>query len=180
MQDKRYIIEGTKEYSPSIGRLLSMMEYTRLTTLEAVEGLTVKELDCRINNSGNSIGCLLYHIACVEEVYQILTFENREPTEDEISKLEVGLNLGETAHNKINYHELAFYQNKLKKVRENTLEKFKQLDDNWLDCTSPFGPKYLANNYFRWFHVFEDELNHRGQIRLMVRHLDKNRKAITN
>ena len=23
-----------------------------------------------------------------------------------------------------------------------------------------------ANNYFKWFHVFEDELNHRGQIRI--------------
>jgi hypothetical protein len=22
-----------------------------------------------------------------------------------------------------------------------------------------------ANNHFKWFHVFEDEINHRGQIR---------------
>lgn len=30
-----------------------------------------------------------------------------------------------------------------------------------------------ANNYFKWFHVFEDELNHRGQIRwLRIRALD--------
>lgn len=24
-----------------------------------------------------------------------------------------------------------------------------------------------TSNYFKWFHVFEDEINHRGQIRLI-------------
>ena len=37
--------------------------------------------------------------------------------------------------------------------------------DAWLDAQTPFWGGKPANNYFKWFHVFEDELNHRGQIR---------------
>nr|WP_227001931.1 DinB family protein [Virgibacillus necropolis] len=150
-----------------------MMDYTRMTTLEAVNGLTAEELDYRIDGKGNSIGCLLHHIACVDEVYQIITFEERNPTEEELQKLEVGLNLGEKAHQEIYGNELDFYKERLNQAREHTLERFKKKEDCWLDEVSPFGPKHLANNYFRWFHVFEDELNHRGQIRLIRQHMEK-------
>jgi C-terminal processing protease CtpA/Prc len=30
-----------------------------------------------------------------------------------------------------------------------------------------------GNNYFCWFHVFEDEINHRGQIRLLAKQLPR-------
>ncbi|UOQ95765.1 DinB family protein [Halobacillus shinanisalinarum] len=150
-----------------------MMEYTRLTTLEAVNGLTIKELDYRIDGKGNSIGCLLYHMACVEEVYQIITFEERDPTEEELLTLEVGLSLGGNAHQKIYGRGIEFYKERLNLVRERTLEGFKIKEDSWLDEVSPFGPNHSANNYFRWFHVFEDELNHRGQIRLIRKHMER-------
>lgn len=45
--------------------------------------------------------------------------------------------------------------------------------DEWLDRQSSFGWDHPANHYFKWFHVFEDELNHRGQIRLIVKELKK-------
>nr|WP_233569873.1 DinB family protein [Falsibacillus albus] len=151
-----------------------MMEYTRMTTLEAVAGLTAEELDYRIDGKGNSIGCLLYHMYCVEEVYQILTFEDREPTAEELLKLDIGLDLGEKAHEEIYGKELGFYSERLHSARERTLKEFKHVDDEWLDVVSPFGPKHQANHYFRWFHVFEDELNHRGQIRLIRNHMKRN------
>ncbi|KKI91052.1 hypothetical protein WQ54_17010 [Bacillus sp. SA1-12] len=178
MLDKRYIVEEKLGFTPLIGRLLSMMEYTRMTTLEAVEGLTAKELDYRINGKGNSIGCLLYHIACVEEIYQIMTFEDREPTEEELQKLDIGLDLGEKAHHEIIHNGIEFYIEKLNLVRERTLVCFKELEDNWLDKVTPFGPKHYANNYFRWFHVFEDELNHRGQIRLIRNHMKREKNDL--
>jgi len=59
----RFIIDQKEGYTPAIGRLVSMMENTRNSTLEAVEGMTTKELDTRIDGNGNSIGCLLHHIA---------------------------------------------------------------------------------------------------------------------
>ncbi|MFK9093966.1 hypothetical protein [Bacillus salipaludis] len=33
-----------------------------------------------------------------------------------------------------------------------------------------------ANNYFKWFHVFEDELSHRGQIRIIKKMMNKVKK----
>ncbi|WP_425597629.1 DinB family protein [Virgibacillus salarius] len=173
LKDKRFIVDVKSGYTPLIGRLLSMLEYTRITTLEAIEGLTAEDLDYRIDGKGNSIGCLLYHIACVEEVYQIMTFEDREPTKEELQKLDIGLNLGEKAHTEITNNGIEFYVEKLNLVRERTLDCFKEIEDKWLDKVSPFGPNHKANNYFRWFHVFEDELNHRGQIRLIRNHMNR-------
>ena len=36
---------------------------------------------------------------------------------------------------------------------------------------TPFWGGQPANNYFKWFHVFEDEINHRGQIRWLCKRL---------
>jgi hypothetical protein len=48
-----------------------------------------------------------------------------------------------------------------------------QRDDDWLEAPAPFdllGGR-PANNHFKWFHVAENELNHRGQIRWLRRRL---------
>ncbi|MNP63442.1 hypothetical protein D3C76_1588400 [compost metagenome] len=52
-------------------------------------------------------------------------------------------------------------------VRARTLELFKTVGDDWLSKEEPFWHDKPANYYFMWFHVFEDEINHRGQIRLI-------------
>jgi len=62
-------------------------------------------------------------------------------------------------------------------VRERTLHKFQGKEDLWLDEKTPFGPYYQANNYYRWFHVFEDELTHLGQIRLIMKYVKRNNLA---
>ena len=173
LENKKFIIENKTGYTPMTGRLLSMMDYTRMTTLDAVVGLSVEELDYRINGKGNSIGCLLYHMACLEEIYQISTSEDRDFTKEELQRLTVGFELGEKAHKEIKDKEIDFYLEQLSKVRERTLDLFKQIKDLWLDEVSPIGPNDVANNYFRWFHVFEDELNHRGQIRLIRNHMNR-------
>jgi uncharacterized damage-inducible protein DinB len=55
-------------------------------------------------------------------------------------------------------------------VRQKSLE---QRDDAWLHETTPFFSNgKLMNNYFKWFHVLEDETSHRGQI-LLIRKLIK-------
>ncbi|KHE72970.1 DinB family protein [Halobacillus sp. BBL2006] len=171
---ERFIVKAKEGFTPEIGRLLSMMEYTRMTTIEAVKGLSTEQLDYRIDGKGNSIGCLLHHMACVEEVYQIITFEGRDPNEEELQKIELGLTLGEEAHEVMHSKRLDFYLEQLDQVRQNTWKRFKGMDDNWLDEISPFGTDHQANNYFRWFHVFEDELSHRGQIRLIRNHQQRN------
>ena len=60
---------------------------------------------------------------------------------------------------------------RLARVRARTLEELTRRDDAWLFEESPWWDGHVANNYFKWFHVFEDELNHRGQIRLLRKRL---------
>ncbi|MGE5732383.1 MAG: DUF664 domain-containing protein, partial [Gemmatimonas sp.] len=60
-----------------------MLTYSRLTLLAAVEGLSRAELDHLHDVRSNSIGALLAHAAAVERWYQVLTFEDREPSADE-------------------------------------------------------------------------------------------------
>jgi len=167
LSEKLYHIGELEGFSPQIGRLVSMMNYTRHTTLRAVHGLSIKELDFHLDSQSNSIGMLLYHFADVEKIYQILTFENREPTEFEEKELELGLDLGKKGQENIKGYPLDFYLDRLEKSRNETLKQLQQRSDDWLDETTPFWNNLTANNYFKWFHVFEDELNHRGQIRMI-------------
>ena len=54
---------------------------------------------------------------------------------------------------------------------------FKTLPDEWLFQQTPFWFDQQANNYFKWFHVFEDEINHRGQIRIIKKMMAKRLKV---
>ncbi|MDW4527782.1 DinB family protein [Rossellomorea marisflavi] len=168
MAERRYIIETVEPFESEVGRLVSMFEYTRYTTLREVEGLTVKQLDTKVEGCDNTIGMLLLHMASVEEAFQIMTFGDRDLTDEEWSRLESGLDLMVIEEN-----EVAFYVDRLAEVRKRTLELFAGVGDEWLDRQSPFGWDHPANHYFKWSHVFEDELNHRGQIRLIVKQLKK-------
>lgn len=66
--ERAYRIEPESQYTPQIGALVEMMNYTRLTTLQAVEGLTTEQLDTVPEGFGNSIGMLLAHIAAVDRI----------------------------------------------------------------------------------------------------------------
>jgi uncharacterized damage-inducible protein DinB len=153
-------------FAPAVGRLVAMMTYTRVTTLRAVEGLTTPQLDYVHDADSNSIGALLAHIASVEVAYQRVTFEGRavsSPSHE--AEWEAAVQLGERARAQIRGKPLEHYVAALEEVRAFTLAELAQQDDAWLDDIGTFGPGRRVNNYFKWFHVFEDELNHRGQIR---------------
>jgi hypothetical protein len=51
----------------------------------------------------------------------------------------------------------------LKAVRQVTLKTLATRDDEWLEQSVAPAPK--INAHWAWFHVAEDEINHRGQIR---------------
>jgi len=149
-----------------------MMNYVRYTTLEAITDITVGELDYLHTPTGNSIGMLLTHMAGVEYWYQLNTFENRDLNEAEEEEGLPGLDLDDEAREKIKGNDATYYINLLNAIREDTYAKFNALSDEWLHEKSEF-ERTKATNYFKWFHVFEDEINHRGQIR-MIRKLYKN------
>ena len=80
-----FLIGDIHGFTPQIGRLVSMMNYARHTTLSAVAGLGVDELDYLHDPQSNSIGALLSHIAAAEMGYQAATFYARALSEEERS-----------------------------------------------------------------------------------------------
>src|SRR4051812_7389797 len=88
-------------YTPTIGRLVAMLSYARQTTLKAVGGLTREQLDHLHDDRSNSIGALLAHIAAVERGYQLVTFEQREPSAAEDDAWSAALKLGDKARREI-------------------------------------------------------------------------------
>lgn len=162
-----YLVNQKDGLTLEFSKLVSMMEYTRMTTLAEVSNLKVEQLDFLFNEEANSIGMLLEHMISIEKAYQIDTFENREFTEEDIRMLNPGLELGKAAREQIKGNSIDYYLSKLEETRKITIEKFKVLTDSWLFEQTPFWEDKPTNNYFKWFHVMEDELNHRGQIRLI-------------
>ena len=104
-----FIIDQKKGLGLEFSKLVSMMDYARVTTIDAVENLTVEELDFLYDEDANSIGMLLAHMASVEKVYQILTFENRDITQEEIGIVNPGLELGTDAREKIKGNTIDFF-----------------------------------------------------------------------
>ena len=150
-------------YTPHISRLLAMMHYVRGTTLYAAKDLNIAQLDYLPHPAGNSIGMLLAHIAAVEEGYYLGTVEDQDVDWETPARA-----LGEIGRKSLQGEPLEHYLAELERVREQTLVGFRNCNDTWLHETDEsWGTP--TSNYFKWFHVFEDEVNHRGQIRLIRR-----------
>ena len=140
-----------------------MLTYARSTTLRAVEGLTMAGLDHLQDASSNSIGALLAHCVAVERIYQVLAFEERPPTESENEAWAAALNLGAEGRQSLRGKPLEQYLKDLAATRAATLEALASRDDEWLERPMTTAP--AMNAHWAWFHVAEDEVNHRGQIR---------------
>jgi uncharacterized damage-inducible protein DinB len=170
MTSRTYRLEPLPGYTPAIGRLVGMLLYARQTTLAAVEGLSVAQLDHLHDASSNSIGALLAHIAVVERGYQCLTFEERAPSPLEKAAWEPALTLGAEGRRLLRDKPLQHYVHELSDVRRLTLEGLAARDDAWLERTLPAAP--AMNAHWAWFHVAEDEISHRGQMRWLRTRLD--------
>lgn len=165
-----FVIGDERDVSPRVNGLIGMLRYARKTTLEAVEGLSVEDLDHLHDPDGNSIAGLLSHIASIEAWYQANTFDLREWTPDEAARWQVAAELGPRARTEIRGKPLEFYAQQMKQVRDRTERELRVRSDDWLLESGPFFG-HTANNYWKWFHVCEDEINHRGQIRWLRKRL---------
>ncbi|WP_062109592.1 DinB family protein [Bacillus niameyensis] len=154
-------------HAEQVSYLICMMNYTRNITLSSVEGLTQPQLDSLLDSNSNTIGALLLHIAAIEYAYFVNTFEERELNEDEEIQWGPAIRLGGEARETIRGNDLNYYIQKLNDVRSNTLKRFKEVDDQWLHTIDEYYQGTPINRYFKWFHVFEDEINHRGQINII-------------
>lgn len=158
------IIGPREPYSPHIGTLVSMLNWMRGVILQPVKGLTVAQLDYLHDAKANTIGSLLLHLAAIERLYQIHTFEGKkwgDVDSETKTQWDVPARLGPEARKKIKGNNLTYYLDKLKEVRAHTLAELQKRDDAWLmevDADS-------TNNYCKWFHVCEHESNHNGQVK---------------
>jgi hypothetical protein len=169
-----FLISDIDGFTPQIARLVSMLNYVRYTTISAVEGLRMNELDYLHDSQSNSIGSLLLHIASTEVSYQVTTFYKRDLNDNEKNEWEAAFYLGDKARDEIKGQELNYYLNKLEFVRSITLKELASRDDKWLEELVTLGEARRINNYFKWFHVLAHELNHRGQIRWLLNHSKNN------
>jgi uncharacterized damage-inducible protein DinB len=174
--DDLYMVGPMKGYTPHIGTLLSTMNLMRNWVIGSVKNLTAKQLDFQIDEQSNSIGAMLLHLAATERAYQLNTFEGynwgawpREKMKDWL----VAQRLGKKGREQIKGHEVSYYLDKLKEVRDVTKKEFAKRDDKWLQKSEPFFGGKFTNNYCKWFHVCEHESNHRGQIKFIKKRLPK-------
>lgn len=158
------LIQPLPGFSPQMGRLVGMLTYVRQTLSAAVQGLTERELDHLHDPQSNSLGALLAHIAAVEVYYQAVSFEQRPLNAQEQARWGAALELGARGRQELRDSPLAHYVTQLEQVRARTLEELARRDDAWLEERAALG-REPVNHHWIWFHVFEDELNHRGQIR---------------
>ena len=166
-----YRIRPTVNFTKKVGELVWMLEHSRAITINEISQLSQSDLDYLPINTSNSIGALISHIAAIEFVHQIISFENRDLNEDEYKKWGSALQLGENARAEINNHSINFYLDELNRVRENTILCLKSKNDSWLYEENKWNNGVSYNNFYLWYHVMEDEISHRGQIRTIIRML---------
>jgi uncharacterized damage-inducible protein DinB len=152
-----------------------MLTYARSTTLMAVQGLSIAELDHLHDPASNSIGALLAHITAVERSYRVLTFEERLLSPEENTRWAAALALGDAGRSELRNRPLEDYLAELAAAREETLKALAARDDDWLERSVVQAPR--INAHWAWFHVMEDEVNHRGQIRWLRARLPKHASA---
>jgi uncharacterized damage-inducible protein DinB len=178
-QPDLFVIGTVTGFTPQVGRLVSMMNYVRSTTLSAVTGLGVDELDYLHDPESNSIGALLLHIAATEVGYQAATFYARDLTEQEKHDWGAAIDLGERGRLEISGQKLDHYLSRLEQVRAHTLEQLGTRNDQWLEQETTLRDGRHVNNHFKWFHVVGHELNHRGQIRWLRTRASKRHGGLT-
>lgn len=159
------------DYTHDIGLLVAMMHYVRLTTIQAVGGLNGSQLDTIPQGFANSIGMLLAHIAAVDRLYQCLSFKNRGFDDEEWAHHAGAFSFGREGE-RVQGLSLEHHLENLKAARIATLSELARRDDAWLASSLVVPGIEHSNHHWAWFHVLEDEVSHRGQIRILRKALE--------
>lgn len=164
-------IKHREGFEGKIGDLVSMLEYSREVLLNDVKDLSMSDLDFIPYGGANSIGALLMHVCSIDFVHQVISFEDRDLNAEERSQWETALFLGEKARDEIKNQPIDYYLKVLSETRKKTLALLSSKNEDWLFDENKGDNGVSHNNYWLWYHVMEDEINHRGQIRMIKRML---------
>jgi uncharacterized damage-inducible protein DinB len=163
-------------YSPQVGTIVTMLTWMELAVLGPTRELKQEDLDFLLDKNANSIGALMVHLAATEVLYQRMTFNNENFDKfpaDYDAKSGAAMNLGDAGRSSIKGHDIAFYQETLREVREKTLSEFAKRDDAWLltPLKEPGWGGGPINQYCLWFHVCEHISHHASQIDFLIKRL---------
>ncbi len=162
-------------FDHQIGILVSEMEYVRKETyrLLHMQALSMYDLDFNFDPYSNSIGTLLLHIAVHEFKFQLNYFYKRGVTQDEF-KLYGNAMPAMMDKRLVVGNDLDFYSKELDTIRSNTFSYLKKHDDLWLfEEVVLSNGKSIGNHYYQLRHVIDDEINHQGQIKMILKRLQK-------
>jgi hypothetical protein len=84
-----YRIRPAEGYGRRVADVVNMLEHTRAVTLSEIKELNRSRLDFLLDGESNSIGALLMHIAAIEFVHAIITFQQRDLNGEEKAKWEL-------------------------------------------------------------------------------------------
>ncbi len=163
-------------YSPQVGTMVTMLTWIELSVLGPTRGLKQQDLDFLFDKNANTIGALMLHLAATEVLYQRMTFNNEKfdkfPADYE-AKWGAAMNLGDAGRSSIKGHDITFYQDSIREVREKTLAELAKRNDAWLltPLKEPGWGGGPINNYCLWFHVCEHISHHAGQIDFLIKRL---------
>ena len=166
------LIKPPKGYSTQIGNIVSMLEDLKIRVTNSVINLNEEETDFLLDEDANRIGALILHLAATEKYYQAYTFEKRGFNKEEKMKWETALNLGHNARESIVNKPIDYYLKIWDEVRDESLRLLKAKDDKWLNSKVKVKDSDM-NNHWAWYHVMEHQANHMGQIRLIIKRIEK-------
>lgn len=163
------IHEYSKEVlSKTAYNMLFMLDDLTKRIIKTVQELTVVQIDSSKADFKNTIGALLIHITAIEAYFQRHTFENRKFNDIEEKQWQAAMDLTNEAQEKYKDYDINYYIETHLKVRENTIELFKKVDDQWFESI-PMDAK--LNNHYCWLHVIEHYGYHLGQITILKKNI---------
>lgn len=163
-------IKAVQGYSTQIGTMVSMLEDLKRRLSNSVVNLSLEETDFLLDEEANRIGALILHLAATEKYYQVYTFENRGLNKSEKKEWDIAQNLGVDARESLVGKPIDYYLDIWNEVRKKTLVLLKSRDDKWFKSKVKGSS---MNNHWAWYHVMEHQANHMGQIRLIIKRIEK-------
>ncbi len=163
VEDTSDQIGPIKDFSPQIGTLVSMLNNLKSRVERNVEALNQQEIDYLMDEKANSVGALVMHLIATEVYFQSVTFDKKDVfNETDGIEWKYAMELGKEGQENIKGHDIKYYLDIWKKVREQTVKVLKTKDDEWLASN---------DNHYYWFHTMEHQSSHLGQILLLKKRI---------
>lgn len=157
-------------FDNQVGHLVSIMDLARQVTRNVVSGLDTRQLDFEHDSDANSIASLLMHMGAMELFVIRNMFRHRDLREEEFRKWSPALS-EKLPLKLIKGNSLDYYLSSLQEVRNETLDLLKNVKDEWLYREHPMNERIMVSNYYRLFHLAEDEVSHTGQIKYIKKRI---------